>query len=56
VFRNSLEEDMLHLLNSLGVKAFTEASKVFGKGESEWLAGISMVKTRFGSFVCPVNT
>jgi nitrogen regulatory protein PII len=44
VFRSSLEEDMLHLLNSLGVKAFTEASKVFGKGETG---------TAFGSFSWP---
>ena len=44
VFRSSLEEDMLHLFKSLGVKAFTEAAHVFGKGETG---------SAFGSFSWP---
>jgi hypothetical protein len=35
VFRNSLEEEVLHLLKSLEVKAFTEAPEVLGMGETE---------------------
>ncbi len=35
VFRNSLEEEVLHLLKSLEVKAFTEAPEVLGMGEAE---------------------
>jgi hypothetical protein len=44
VFRSSLEEEMLHLLKGLDVKALTEAPKVFGMGE----AG-----TAFSSFAWP---
>lgn len=41
VFRDSLEEEVLRLLKSLNVKAFTEAPEVLGMGEDE---------TAFGSF------
>ena len=34
VFRHSLEDEILELLKSLDVKAFTEAPKVFGIGEA----------------------
>lgn len=34
VFRQSLEDDLQKLLQSLDVKAFTEAPKVFGIGEA----------------------
>jgi hypothetical protein len=44
VFRSSPEKDMLHLFKSLGVKAFTEASHVFGKGNTGFA---------FGSFSWP---
>jgi hypothetical protein len=34
VFRHSLEDDILQLLDELDVKAFTEAPKVLGIGEA----------------------
>jgi hypothetical protein len=35
VFRSSLDHDLQQLLKELGVKAFTEAPKVFGAGKPE---------------------
>ena len=34
IFRNSLDQDIRHLLKGLDVKAFTEAPKVFGMGDA----------------------
>ena len=34
VYRQSLDEDIRHLLKSLDVKAFTESPKVVGIGEA----------------------
>jgi hypothetical protein len=34
VFRDSLEDDLRRLLDQLGVKGFTEAPRLIGRGES----------------------
>ena len=50
VFRDSLEEEVLELLRTFGVKAFTELHKVDGTGEAgaafhsfAWPGGNSMI-------------
>ncbi len=50
VFRNSLEEEMLHLLKHLDVKAFTEAPEVLGMGETEAAFSPSAAR-RFNSMI-----
>jgi nitrogen regulatory protein PII len=50
VFRNSMEDDVLSLLRSSGVDAFTDLPKVFGVGEAgsafssfEWPGSNAMI-------------